>query len=369
MRILEVCAKLNIGGAQKVAANIGLYADPSFSFTYLVYGDDIGAYEQSLLDKGCAIVHWPEPRENPGRYFRSLTRLIRREGFDAVHCHTMFSCGIVMLAAWLAGAPGRISHSHTVLESVGGEGKRRLYHFAMRLLMRGCATDFLACGEAAGEALYGKRWFKKRGKVIPNGIDMDLFAYSDNARSKIRAQYALSDRYVIGHVGHYIDIKNQAFLINLMPRILLKRPDALLLLFGEGPDREALSSLIEEKKLSRQVRLMGNVSNVHEVLSALDVFAFPSRFEGTPLSLLEAQINGLPCVISEGVPPDACVLKSIVRLPLTGAEDRWIDAILSGRRDGSLDAAAAVRSRYADCKSAARQLTAVFNKYQAKDRG
>ena len=368
MKILEVCAKLNIGGAQKVAANIGLYSDPTIALTYLVYGKEIGVYEQALIYRGCSILHWSEPKENLHQFLRSLIRLLRKERFDVVHCHTMFSCGLVMLAAKLAGAPVRVSHSHTVLESVGSEGTRKLYHFGMRLLMHSCGNEFFACGEAAGEALYGKTWFRKHGTIIPNGIDMDLFAYSVAAREQIRVQYQLEDRYVIGNVGHYNAIKNQAFLIELMPPILSERPDSALLLFGDGPDREALAALIEKKGLQSRVRLMGNVNNVHQVLSALDVFAFPSQFEGTPLALLEAQINGLPCVISDAVPQDACILKSIVRLPLLNKEKQWVDAIINAKRDVNLDAAAIVKSKYADCESSIEQMMTVFHKRLPKDR-
>jgi glycosyltransferase EpsF len=368
IRVLEICGKLNIGGAQRVAANIGMYAPADCEVTYLVYGDTVGEYEAALTDRGCRILHVPSPREVGRGYVKKLAALIREGGYDVVHCHTMFSSGLVMLAARLGGAKGRICHSHTAKDNSRLTVKRRAYRWFSRLLIRRFGTEFLACGGDAGAELYGKRWFQKHGQILRNGIDIERFRYDAQKAAQAAEAYGLEGRFVIGHVGHYVDVKNQAFLIRLMPELAAKRPEALLLMFGAGEDRPKLEALIQETGMEAHARLMGNVPDVSEVLSAFDVFAFPSLFEGTPLALIEAQTNGLPCIISDRIPQDACLTDLIRRLPLDRPEE-WIDAILSAKRRDPAAWSKEVAKNYETVSRSMETLYEIFFKYQARGEG
>lgn len=356
-KILILSADLNIGGAQAVAANISRYAPEHLHITYLVFRDRPGDYEQAILDRGHRVLHWPSPSENLPRFFLRLLKLLREERFDAVHCHTMFNCGPVMLAAKLAGVSGRISHSHTTREERRESPLRSAYRAFMRLLINTCSTELWACGQEAGNTLYGQKNFSRRGIVIPNGIDRDAFLFSPGERARQRREYGLEDRFVIGHAGHYAEVKNQKFLINCMPRLLELRPDAELLLFGEGPDRPMLEKAIADLGLSHRVRLMGNARGMGKILSAFDVFAFPSLFEGTPLALIEAQTNGLSCIISDRIPPDAIVSELVTALPLEA--DAWVQTIAAARRPAD---PSAVRTRYPDVREA---MDMIFRAYES----
>lgn len=366
-KVMEICAKLNIGGAQLVAANISKYAPDGLAITYLVFGDEIGEYEPEILARGHRVVHMRSPRGNSLGYMRSLISLMRSEGFDAVHCHTMFSSGTAMLAAWLAGVPGRISHSHTAKDDAGHSLPRRLYRRMMRGLMRLFGTDYLACGEDAGSELYGKNWFRRHGRVIKNGIDTALFRYDPAVRQSVRARYGVEDSFVIGHVGHYVPVKNQSFLISLMPEILRIRPDAVLLMFGEGEDREKLRAAIDAAQLGNAARLMGNVRDVYRVLSGLDVFAFPSLFEGTPLALIEAQANGLPCVISDRIPKDACLTDLISAIPLEKPEE-WLQKICAATREPETNWSELLRQSYGTVENSMESLYRLFGQYHNRKR-
>ena len=364
-KILELCSQLNIGGAQAVAAAIGLHAPQELQVDYLVFGDREGDYEADLKARGCRIYHWPAPSRGQLRFIRELTALLRRERYDAVHCHNMFSSGTVMLAGFLAGVPCRIAHSHTTREECADSIPRHLYRWGMRRLIHLFATEFFACGVAAGNTLYGERWFAKRGTVIPNGIDTTAYGFSPKVRQTIREAYGLENAFVIGHVGHYVAVKNQSFLIDLMPRLLELRPDAVLLLFGEGQDRAMLTRQIQALNLTDQVRLMGNVRNIGQILSAFDVFAFPSLFEGTPLALLEAQANGLPCIISDAIPSDAIVTDDVH--PLSLDADLWLPALTSAKRTSLEDKSHILLQKYESIHDSMARIYAVVNQYQ-KDR-
>lgn len=331
IKVLQLPSKLEIGGAEKVAADIGFYADPAkYEVHYVVFGSEVGAYEPELEAAGCRIFHIPQPSESFYGYLKNLKKLIKTHHYDVVHAHTMFNIGWAMLAGRLWGVPVRVSHAHSALAAERG-WKVRLYESVMRCLILTCATDLVACGVQAGERLYGNLAFHKRGQLILNGIDTVRFAFSERTRQIFREQLGLSGRFVIGHVGHLAAVKNQSFLLELMPEILKKRPDAFLILLGEGADRPVLERRIEELQLGNCVRLTGNVRNVPDYLNAMDVFAFPSLYEGMPLSVIEVQANGLPCVLSDRVPRDVFLTDLICPLPLEQRTE-WVEAICGAQR-------------------------------------
>ena len=137
-------SKLTIGGAEKVAADIGLHADRSkYEIHYVVFGDEIGAYEPELEACGCKIFHIPQPSESFAVYLKKLKHLIRTYHYDVIHAHTMFNIGWAMLAGKLYGVPVRISHAHSSLMEKCGV-KVRLYETAMRFLILTCATSYVA---------------------------------------------------------------------------------------------------------------------------------------------------------------------------------------------------------------------------------
>ena len=331
-KILIVAASLKIGGAEKVARDIALYADPArYEFHYVVFGDQVGAYEQQLLEKGCTIFHLAEPSESYPCFLRSLRKLLKEHRYDVVHAHNMFNCGLTMLMARLTGVPIRVAHSHSALNDGGGLVKN-IYEGIMRTLILTCSTDLVGCGVKAGQRLFGEKAFEKRGNLILNGIDVAAFAYDENKRAAIRAELGAGDRFILGHSGHLAEVKNQSFLLDLMPLVLEKKPDALLLMLGEGPDRPMLEQKIRDMKLQDHVIMTGNVTNVADYLSAMDVYVFPSLYEGLPLSVLEVQANGLPCVISDGVPEDVFLTDLIRPLSLKQEKGVWLEAVLAARR-------------------------------------
>ena len=220
IKVLIVASKLRIGGAEKVAADIGFYADRDrFDIHYLVFGDEVGAYEPELEAKGCKVIHIPEPSESFIRYIKNLRSLIKHNHYDVIHAHTMFNIGWAMLAGKLWGVPVRISHSHSALLETRGL-MTRLYEAVMRFFILSCSTDLVSCGVKAGERLYGKRAFSKRGELILNGIETANFSYSEERRNDIISKLGLNEAFVIGHAGHLAKVKNQQFLIELMPKIL-----------------------------------------------------------------------------------------------------------------------------------------------------
>ncbi len=333
MRVLEIAASLKIGGAEKIARDIGYYSNSDFyQIDYVVFGDEIGEYENELQKKGCNIYHLPQPASSYTNYLKELYKLIKVNGYQVVHAHTMFNSGWVMLMAKICGVPTRISHSHSVDDQPDKSPIQRLYEKVMQLIIVSCSTHYVGCGVKAGEILFGRNRYHKKGVTILNGIDTKKFAYSEINREEARKKLKLTNNFVIGHVGHLAKVKNQSFLINLMPEILKNNKNAKLLLLGEGEDRQKLEKQIIDLDLSQNIIMTGNVTDVHKYLSAMDAFVFPSLYEGMPLSVIEVQANGLPCVMSDSVPQDVVLTDLIRRLSLKESEDVWVQAICDSER-------------------------------------
>lgn len=357
--VLQIPAHLFIGGVERVARDIGLYADPQeYDTHYIVFDKEIGEYEADVLAHGCRIFRLQEPSLDYQRFFSDMKRIMSETRYDVVHAHTMFNIGWCMKLAREAGVPKRIAHAHSALTNNGG-AKVRAYEALMRHYILRDATDLIACGEKAGIRLFGERAYRQRTELILNGIDTERFRYDESARAAIRSKHGLQDSFVIGHVGHLLDVKNQSFLLELMPEILSRRSNAKLVMLGEGPDRAKLENKIAELGLQNHVIMTGNVSNVNEYLSAMDVFAFPSLYEGMPLSIVEVQANGLPCILSTGVPKDVYLTDLVSPLSLEQPE-KWADAILAAQRKDPTQYAAQLRDRGFDTESAMKKIYAIY---------
>lgn len=334
-KVLVIAGALHIGGAERVAANLSKYApEGEFAFDYLVFDGYENFYGPEIEAGGGRVISISSPGKGYLRYFRRLTELIRKNHYSVVHSHTQFNSGLNLAAAKLCGVPIRIAHSHTTKTERRVSLPQKLYEGAMRVLLRRTATHFLACGEEAGVWMFGRKAFSRRGQVIKNGIDVSAFAYSSENRSKSRnAAEIPQDAFVIGHAGTLLPLKNQEFLIRLLPQIKTKKSGAILLLLGAGTEEEKnrLEDIAASCGVMDSVVFAGGVSNVNEYLSTMDVFAFPSLREGTPLALLEAQANGLPCIISDRIPRDA-YLTDLIQPHSLDKPSEWIDSICNAER-------------------------------------
>lgn len=359
--ILHIVASLRIGGAEKVARDIGLYADLSkYENHYIVFGETVGAYEQQLIDCGCKIFHIEYPSVNYRKYMQSLRNILNNYRYTVVHVHTMFNAGWAMYVAKRMRVPVRVTHAHSTLD-VCSNILIKVYEIIMRQIILSSATELIACGEKAGIRLFGQKGYRERAHLILNGIDVSAFQFDIEKRKKMRRILNVNDSFAIGHVGHLTEVKNQKFLINIMPQILQIKPNAKLLLIGEGEDRSMLERRIADLELQEKIIMTGNVMNVSEYLNAMDVFAFPSLFEGMPLSVIEVQANGLPCILSNKVPEDVYLTDLVYPLSLESF-DEWVDAICNSQRAESKKYAEVLQKKEVDVKSVIKRIYNIYEK-------
>lgn len=359
-KVLIICAGLQFGGVERFATNIIKFAPKGeFQFDYLIFEGLGDAYVPEIEEQGGRVITFPSPQQGYRNYIKKLGDLIDHNHYDVVHSHTQFNSGINLWVAKKHGVPVRIAHSHTTAHENAISKKQQVYEKLMRKMILKNATVRCSCGVDAGKWMYGNHSFI----VIDNGIDTELFAYNEENRRNIRNQYHISkEAFVIGHSGTISKLKNQAFLIQLLPEIRKIKNNAELMLIGTGSDDEQkrLVSLANDNGMTDYVHFIGAVLNVYEFLSAFDVFAFPSLREGTPLALIEAQANGLPCVASDNIAPDAFLTDLITKTSLN-EKDAWIKSITEAKRNQSEKYVDIIKESGYDAQESYKKLFAMYN--------
>jgi glycosyltransferase involved in cell wall biosynthesis len=334
LRVLHVFNRMDRGGAETWIVNVMRRIDRErFRFDFLLESDEPGAYDDEIRALGGALHRAGSPR-NPLRFARAFRRTARERGpFDVIHSHVHHASGpILALAAW-QGIPARIAHSHSDLRAVHGRSStvRRGYDRGTEALIGRFATAGLATSRGAAASLFGERWEADgRWRVVPCGIDLEPFARPVD-RQATRARLGLPpDALVVGHVGRFAPMKNHAVLVDVFARVRDRRPDARLLLVGDGPLRDKIERKVDALGLREAVVFAGSRADVPELLrGAMDVFVFPSVYEGLGLAIVEAQAAGLPCVIANGVPPEATVVPDLIqRRDLAESPEQWAATIL-----------------------------------------
>lgn len=272
-----------------------------------------------------------------------LRQFLKQHHYDVVHIHSGSTTflSIAAKAAKQMGVSQVFVHSHATLEAVNW--KKRLIRRYASCDMGKYADKVFACSRQAGEVRFIGESLKKL-TVIKNGIDVNHFSYNPDVRKFTRALFEISEStLVVGHVGRLSPEKNHLFLINVFNKVVESGSDAVLLLVGDGPEKEKLETRITELGLEDKVWLLGAQSDVAPYLQAMDVFVFPSIFEGLGIVAIEAQASGLPVIASDNVPVDAQITNEFRFLSLDAALDDWRDAIIAGGKLHRTDCSKQVR--------------------------
>jgi len=255
---------------------------------------------QRVENSGCKVVSIPYRKKNIVKYFFELCRYIAKEKIDIVDVHGSSAImSVELLAAKLAGCKVRIAHSHnTTCENKKADQ-------ILRPLFNKLYTESFACGQEAGKWMFGPKNFT----VIPNGRSLQKYEYNSEKRVQYRNKLNVpEDAFVIGHVGRFNAQKNHEFLIRIFAEFHKKASNAYLVLIGTGDTVDKTKRQVLELGLESQVIFTGAINN----LSAFDVMLLPSLYEGLPLVVIEWQISGLPCIISDTITKE-CAITSLVK--------------------------------------------------------
>ena len=261
---------------------------------------------------------------------------INHHSYDVVHIHSgaIGSLAVMAAEAKKAGIRKVIVHSHNNGERL--TVKRRMIRRLAAMIMAKSADVYCACSRAAAAWMFEPE-YAKNAIIINNGIDVERFAFQPEIRQRMRKKLGLEGRYVIGNVGRLSKQKNHLFLLRIFEKVLEKDASSRLLLVGDGEEREIIQKQIDAGGLSDFVICTGAVDDVEFYLQAMDVFVFPSLFEGFGIAALEAEAAGLPVIASDVVPRDVKVAEAVCFLSLEENASAWADVILRYRNTKRTD--------------------------------
>jgi glycosyltransferase involved in cell wall biosynthesis len=357
------------GGTETWLVNVLRQIDRGrFQMDFLVHRPGPFAYDGDLRDLGARTILCPASHR-PLRYSATLRRILRDNGpYDVVHSHVHHYSGIALRVARKASVPLRIAHSHqdTSAEQKSAGLVRRFYFRLMARWIRRNATLKLAASHKAASALFGPDWERQEDcRVLYCGIDV-LALRADVSAAQVREELGIPlDAFVLGHVGRMTHQKNHKFLIEIAAEVIRREPRARLLLLGGGELRGAIEQQVRDAGIADRVVFAGVRPDVARLmLGAMDVFVFPSHFEGLGLAAVEAQAAGLPSFLSSVIPEEAAVVPLLVeRLPLSEPAGVWAGAILAARKRSRIsrqEAWAAVDASPFNVQTGVRQLTAIY---------
>ena len=324
VRVCQVLHGIVGGGSEQVVLNYcSRMRDIHFDLLYQ-YEPNPQILER-FNEAGINCIQISDKVRHPLKHLWTMFRIFRKGRYDVVHSHLdWYMNSYVCFLAMLAGVKKRIAHHHQAYSVLQGPKTRlvsppnhlvkNLLCAIMRIPCKLFATHWLACGEAAAINGWGKNAVKK-GKVtiLPNAIDPERFKFSESARREIRKKYGIKDDdFVIGHVGRFYPQKNHEFLIDVFAKVRKQKMNAKLLLLGDGPLQDKMRQKVDSLGLTESVVFAGLQKDPAPFYSAMDVFVFPSLWEGLPLTLVEAQYAGLPCVVSENVTKEILISEHCV---------------------------------------------------------
>lgn len=327
-RICIFCEKWESGGIESFITNVLTHMDLSEIQIDIVVAElDKSVFVAQLSQIGIKFIELSGKQRKIRENRKLFKQLLRTTHYDVVYLNVFQALSMQYLRiAYTCHVEKRIVHSHnTALRKSKTRFLKLGIHFLARHLYSGYATEYLACSKAAAEFMFPRH---TPYRFIPNGINIDRFHFSLEQRKALREQLHVSDDcLLIGNVGRLCYQKNQIFLLKVMTKLLQEQKNIKLLLVGDGEAEYELRQQVKNLKIEDDVIFYGTTKKVEYMYAAMDILVFPSLFEGLGIVAIEAQVNGLPVLCSEHVPPETCITDLAVRVPVELGAKAWSDAI------------------------------------------
>lgn len=328
IRIAHIVGKWLGGGVESVIMNYYRNIDrDNIQFDFLCDEDSTDIPYDEIEKLGGRVILIP-PYQKIFKYQKELIRIFKENNYKIVHSHINVLSVFPLRAAKKAGVPVRIAHSHSTTNKK--EWKKNLVKQILRPFSKVYANKYMCCSDLAGRWLFGNKTYDE-GKVylLNNAIDTDKFKYDEEVRKEKRKELNIDDdTFVIGHIGRFVAQKNHEFLIDVFNEVHKEKENSILLLVGQGPLQLKIKEKVEELNLSDSVIFLGQRNDVNELYQAMDLFLFPSLYEGLGMVLIEAQCSGLPCVVSTEVPIISKVTNLLNFIDLRKPDFLWKQEII-----------------------------------------
>ena len=351
-RILHIVTYMGRGGLETMLMNYYRHIDrDKIQFDFLVHRDFEADYDEEILSLGGRIYHVSRLIPWSRSYREKLKTFFRKHPeYKIVHVHQDCLSSVALQCAAECGVPVRIAHSHAA--SQDKNIKYLIKRHYMKQIPR-YATDLFACSKAAGDWMFGGSSYH----LVKNAVEAEQFAFDADTAAAVREEFGLGDNLVAGHIGRFSPQKNHDYLIDIFAACVKIHPDARLLLVGDGECRPQIEKKVNNLNLEKHVIFTGIRSDVARLLQAMDVFLFPSIYEGLPVTMVEAQAAGVPCVVSDAVTAESRITEGLVDVcSLQDSPDIWALAALKQAAGGHEDHLAEIKEAGYDVSEAAGRL-------------
>lgn len=332
IRILHLPGSISLkDGRMHVIMNIYRHIDRSkIQFDFLATEVMGPSFKSEILELGGRVFLVSESKKN--NFFilsKKLKEVLKNNKYAIVHYHATSLWAATLFSLKKYNVKKVIVHSHATVYS---DSKiKSIRNFLISIPMFFSATNFVAVTHEAGKIFF----FKKNFDVIPNSIDIGRFQYDESNRYELRKSLGINnDNIVIGNIGRFSKQKNQLFLLDVFNEVIKNRDTShwILLLIGQGGLKNKLREKIEALGLQDRVIMLNTQPDIEKYYSVMDVFCFPSTYEGFGMAALEAQSNGLPVVLSDVIPDDI-KLKNTVQLSLNDHLEKWAKALINSAKE------------------------------------
>jgi glycosyltransferase involved in cell wall biosynthesis len=361
IKILQILPALGSGGIEKLILQWeSQIKQNDMTYVFAVYAKGGAAYDK-LIDKGYHIYEIKQVKSVGIRqYLKQIRTIIREEKIDIVHSNAGTLTWLAMLAAKKENVSVRILHAHTNQYNMPqNKYVRRTLTCMARCLNSRYSTLRLACSDEAGKYCFGKHPYT----LLKNGIELEKFKYSKTDRDNIRNQFGFTnDQFVIGFIGRLAEQKNPIFALEIYKE-LQKEKNTAMLIVGEGPMEMQMKEWSRKNGLSN-VYFVGRKEDIPRWYNAMDVFLFPSLYEGLGIVAIEAQVTGLPVYISEFVPEDVMLTELVHEISLQKPAAFWAKQILQDNNKlvERKSKTSALRESGYDKKETVAQMMAIYKK-------
>lgn len=330
-RLLCVLSGMNAGGAETFLMKIYRQLDRSrYQMDFCINVPDKCFYEDEITAMGGRMHRIPAKSQNQKEFSRQLGEVVQKNQYTSVLRITSNAMGFMDLKiAKKAGA--EICSARSSNSSDGSGWKLWLAHKLGRLLYGKFVDVRFAPSDLAAQYTFGKKAYSSGNvTILHNAVDLNVFRYDESDRIAIREEFGIeNDTLLVGHVGRFMTQKNHGFLLNVFGEMLKKKPNSKLLLVGKGDLEQQIRDQSVAMGIGERVIFAGVRADIPRLLSAMDVFVFPSLYEGMPNTVIEAQATGLPCVIADTITREANITGIVDYMSLAMSAEKWADAALS----------------------------------------
>lgn len=327
-RILIVGLSSNRGGVESYIMNMVRHFSMGFFELYFPANGAETTYGDAIRSLGGRFIDIPSGRGMRFvQYYWGWWNVLRKFRFDVVYWNdcSIVSLDVLRMARWL-GVRVRIFHAHSTSMDAPLFGLRRWIEKKNFRSLPDIANFLLACSETAAQWMFraGARY-----QVIPNALDVSRYQFSGGIRSEKRNELGISDCHVIGFVGRLASQKYPEFFVKIAAELCRRSDRCIMMMAGAGELESDVLNLVQQFQLpASRFLMLGARSDVPELMQAMDCLVMPSRYEGLPMTLVEAQASGLPCVVSDAVSRECDLTGDVAFLSLTDSVERWADVIL-----------------------------------------